>query len=232
MLHSFRHTSCDLFHSSESPFSRNSLQQSKYHPAKPPTLQSPDAQLQLLNSGQQSYREFLTLLRWRVNERTTIFASYTRSRARGELNDYNQFFGNSPIPSSAPTSTARSPPTPQPRPLLERHRPAPPARLHPYPRRPHRLPLLPPRSELELPRPRKPGRTIPHLPRPRHQAPVPGRLHPSAATASSSAPASPSTTFSTTTTRGTSSSSTPPQTTAPSTNSIGRLWRLDRDFDF
>ncbi|RSL16929.1 TonB-dependent receptor-like protein [Edaphobacter aggregans] len=56
------------------------------------------AQLPLLNSGRQSYREFLTMLRWRVNERSTVFASYVHSRARGELNDYNQFFGNFPYP--------------------------------------------------------------------------------------------------------------------------------------
>jgi hypothetical protein len=63
-------------------------------------LQLPDgtAQLLLLNSGRQSYREFLTMLRWRVNERSTVFASYVHSRARGELNDYNQFFGNFPYP--------------------------------------------------------------------------------------------------------------------------------------
>jgi hypothetical protein len=63
-------------------------------------LQPPDgsAQLLLLNSGRQSYREFLAMLRWRVNERSTVFASYVHSRARGELNDYNQFFGNFPYP--------------------------------------------------------------------------------------------------------------------------------------
>jgi len=56
------------------------------------------AQLRLLNSGRQSYREFLALLRWRTGERTTLYASYTRSKAKGELNDYNQFFGNFPYP--------------------------------------------------------------------------------------------------------------------------------------
>jgi hypothetical protein len=63
-------------------------------------LQPPDgsAQLLLLNSGRQSYREFLAMLRWRVNERSTVFASYVQSRARGELNDYNQFFGNFSYP--------------------------------------------------------------------------------------------------------------------------------------
>jgi hypothetical protein len=59
---------------------------------------SPGAQLRLLNSGRQSYREFLALLRWRTGERTTLYASYTRSKAKGELNDYNQFFGNFPYP--------------------------------------------------------------------------------------------------------------------------------------
>jgi len=56
------------------------------------------AQLQLLNSGQERYREFLGMLRWRAGERTTLYASFVRSRARGELNDYNQFFGNFPSP--------------------------------------------------------------------------------------------------------------------------------------
>jgi hypothetical protein len=55
-------------------------------------------ELRLWNNGRQSYREFLALVRWRTGERTTLYASYTRSRARGELNDYNQFFGNFPTP--------------------------------------------------------------------------------------------------------------------------------------
>jgi hypothetical protein len=59
---------------------------------------SSSAQLRLLNSGRQSYREFLALLRWRTGERTMLYASYTRSKAKGELNDYNQFFGNFPYP--------------------------------------------------------------------------------------------------------------------------------------
>ena len=63
-------------------------------------LQSADSspQLLLLNSGRQNYREFLAMMRWQVNERTTIFASYVHSSAYGELNDYNQFFGNFPYP--------------------------------------------------------------------------------------------------------------------------------------
>jgi Carboxypeptidase regulatory-like domain/TonB dependent receptor/TonB-dependent Receptor Plug Domain len=63
-------------------------------------LQSTDgsAQLSLLNTGRQSYREFLTMLRWRPNERSSVFASYVHSRAEGDLNDYNQFFSNFSYP--------------------------------------------------------------------------------------------------------------------------------------
>jgi hypothetical protein len=56
------------------------------------------AQLQLLNSGHQIYDEFLAMLRWNPTERTSLVASYVHSRAFGELNDYNQFFGNFPFP--------------------------------------------------------------------------------------------------------------------------------------
>ena len=64
----------------------------------PVQLSSENAKLLLLNSGKQTYREYLAMLRWRVNERSTVFASYVRSNAQGELNDYNQFFGNFPYP--------------------------------------------------------------------------------------------------------------------------------------
>jgi Carboxypeptidase regulatory-like domain/TonB dependent receptor len=56
------------------------------------------AELGLYNSGRQNYREFLFMLRWQPLENTTMIASYVRSRAWGELNDYNQFFGNFSYP--------------------------------------------------------------------------------------------------------------------------------------
>jgi hypothetical protein len=59
-------------------------------------------QLLLLNSGHQDYREFLAMLRWQANERTTVFASYVHSRAFGDLNDYNRYFGNYPYPLISP----------------------------------------------------------------------------------------------------------------------------------
>jgi len=56
------------------------------------------AQLQLLNNGTQRYQEFLAMVRWQATERTSIYGSYVWSKARGDLNDYNQFFGNFPTP--------------------------------------------------------------------------------------------------------------------------------------
>jgi len=55
-------------------------------------------ELQLRNSGRTSYQEFLWMVRWRFSERSTLFASFVRSSAHGDLNDYNQFFGNFPNP--------------------------------------------------------------------------------------------------------------------------------------
>jgi hypothetical protein len=66
------------------------------NPVSPAAQQA--AELQLLNSGHQNYDEFLAMLRWRPTERITIVGSYVRARASGELNDYNQFFGNLPYP--------------------------------------------------------------------------------------------------------------------------------------
>jgi hypothetical protein len=59
---------------------------------------SGETQLQLLNNGKQSYHEFLAMVRWKATERSSIIASYVHSRALGELNDYDQFFGNFPYP--------------------------------------------------------------------------------------------------------------------------------------
>jgi hypothetical protein len=64
-------------------------------------------ELRLFTSGRQSYREFLGLLRWQATERTTVFASYVRSHASGELNDYSQFFGNFPYPLIRPNQRGR-----------------------------------------------------------------------------------------------------------------------------
>ena len=65
------------------------------------------AQLRLFNSGRQSYREYQTQLRWKPVERTTVYASYVYSRIRGDLNDYDQFFGNFPRPLIRPNQFGR-----------------------------------------------------------------------------------------------------------------------------
>ncbi len=67
------------------------------------------AELRLFNSGRQSYRELLWMLRWEPTDRTTLYASYVRASASGELNDYNQFFGNYPSPLIRPNQHGRLP---------------------------------------------------------------------------------------------------------------------------
>ena len=50
--------------------------------------------LLLQDSGRSRYREFQTLARLRFQEGRNIFLSYVRSEARGDLNDFNTYFGN------------------------------------------------------------------------------------------------------------------------------------------
>lgn len=51
--------------------------------------------LSLANRGRDFYREFQITSRYQIG-RHTINASYVRSKATGDLNDFNQFFGNDP----------------------------------------------------------------------------------------------------------------------------------------
>jgi hypothetical protein len=51
--------------------------------------------LALSNLGSDFYKEFQVTGQYRIR-RTTLNASYVRSRAYGDLNDFNQFFGNDP----------------------------------------------------------------------------------------------------------------------------------------
>src|SRR5882672_10277620 len=53
--------------------------------------------LSLANSGRSFYREFQVTGRYRIRKHT-LNASYVRSKASGDLNDFNQFFGNDPQP--------------------------------------------------------------------------------------------------------------------------------------
>jgi len=54
------------------------------------------SELRLLNNGTQRYLEFQGTLRWTPLERTELFFSFVRSRAEGDLNSFDQFFGNFP----------------------------------------------------------------------------------------------------------------------------------------
>ena len=50
--------------------------------------------LLLQNNGRSRYREFQAVARFRFQETRNIYLSYVRSQARGNLNDFNTYFGN------------------------------------------------------------------------------------------------------------------------------------------
>jgi outer membrane receptor for ferrienterochelin and colicin len=62
----------------------------------------------LSNSGSDSYREFQVAARYKLG-RHVLNASYVRSRAFGDLNDFNQFFGNLVQPVIQPDARGRLP---------------------------------------------------------------------------------------------------------------------------
>jgi hypothetical protein len=64
--------------------------------------------LSLANRGSDFYREFQVTGRYQMGH-TTLNASYVRSRAFGDLNDFNQFFGNNPQAVIQPNQRGRLP---------------------------------------------------------------------------------------------------------------------------
>jgi hypothetical protein len=62
--------------------------------------------LELNNRGQDNYRELQVTGVYRIHH-STFNASYVRSRAYGDLNDFNQFFGNDPIAVIQPNQRGR-----------------------------------------------------------------------------------------------------------------------------
>ncbi len=64
--------------------------------------------LSLSNSGRAFYREFQITGQYKV-KRGTLNASYVRSKAQGNLNDFNQFFGNNAVAVIQPDARARLP---------------------------------------------------------------------------------------------------------------------------
>ena len=62
--------------------------------------------LTVSNAGRDTYREFQVTAAYQVR-RHTVNASYVRSRAFGDLNDFNQFFGNAPTAVIEPNARGR-----------------------------------------------------------------------------------------------------------------------------
>jgi hypothetical protein len=64
--------------------------------------------LSLSSRGSSLYKEFQITGRYQIHH-STINASYTRSKAYGDLNDFNQFFGNDPVAVIQPNQRGRLP---------------------------------------------------------------------------------------------------------------------------
>jgi hypothetical protein len=65
--------------------------------------------LLLQNNSRSRYREFQAVSRFRFQEGRNIFLSYVRSEARGNLNDFNTYFGNQKHPVIRPDEYGRQP---------------------------------------------------------------------------------------------------------------------------
>ncbi len=65
--------------------------------------------LLLQNSGRSRYRELQAVARFRFQEGRNIYLSYVRSEARGNLNDFNTYFGNQKHPVLRPDEYAKQP---------------------------------------------------------------------------------------------------------------------------
>lgn len=66
-------------------------------------------ELRLRDDGRSLYREFQAVARFRFQEGRNIFLSYVRSQVRGDLNDYNTYFGNLRQPAIRPNEYGRQP---------------------------------------------------------------------------------------------------------------------------
>jgi hypothetical protein len=73
-----------------------------------PELQSGGGILSLANTGHDFYREFQVSGLYKIR-RGSLNASYVRSKAFGDLNDFNQFFGNNPFAVIQPNERRRLP---------------------------------------------------------------------------------------------------------------------------
>lgn len=71
-----------------------------------PVGSGPSGSLSLSNRGSDIYQEFQVTGVYRIHG-STLNASYVHSRAFGDLNDFNQFFGNDPQPVIQPNQRGR-----------------------------------------------------------------------------------------------------------------------------
>jgi len=71
-----------------------------------PVSYGPTGILSLSNGGSDLYKEFQITGRYRIH-RSTLNASYVRSHTYGDLNDFNQFFGNDPLAIIDPNQRGR-----------------------------------------------------------------------------------------------------------------------------
>jgi hypothetical protein len=54
----------------------------------------PDGSLLMVRDGRSNYRELQVTARYRLQERKHLFVAYVRSRASGDLNAFDDYFGN------------------------------------------------------------------------------------------------------------------------------------------
>ena len=75
----------------------------------PITSQDQGSLLVLDNSGSSRYRELQVTMRYKFRERDEFVASYVRSSAEGDLNDFNSYLGNFENPIIRPNERSRLP---------------------------------------------------------------------------------------------------------------------------
>ena len=69
------------------------------NPVPPSSASSSLATMLLTGNGQSRYRQLEITCGIRLqNEKQQLFVSYVSSHARGDLNDFNNFLGNFPVP--------------------------------------------------------------------------------------------------------------------------------------
>src|SRR6266496_3325001 len=75
----------------------------------PIALSPNDSELLLRSDGVSLYREYQLAARIRVQENRDLFVAYVRSRASGDLNDFNYYFGNARNPVIRPDQNSLQP---------------------------------------------------------------------------------------------------------------------------